>query len=69
MPGSVPDSSEPVFGKNDMNNEKMADRRNRAHELYKEQLRTVEQRKREAILKKLQEQKEEEQMLSHTRDE
>ena len=69
MPARVPDSTEPVFGKNDMTNEMMAERRKRAHELYKEQLNTVEQRKRDAILKRLNEQKEEESMLSRTKAE
>ena len=69
MPARVSDSSEPIFGKNDMNNEKMIGKRKRAHELYKEQLQTVEQRKREAILKRLHEQKEEEDMLLRTKDE
>merc|ERR1712178_391282 len=69
MPARVPDSTEPVFGKNDMTNEMMAERRKRAHELYKEQLNTVEQRKRDAILKRLGEQKEEESMLTRTKTE
>ena len=35
MPAFVPDSSEPVFGKNDMNAEKMIERRRLAHNVYK----------------------------------
>jgi len=69
MPSKVSDSSEPIFGKNDMNNDKMVEKRKRAYELYKEQLQTVEQRKRDAILKRLHEQKEEEDMLHRTKDE
>ncbi len=69
IPARVSDSSEPVFGKNDMNNEKMAERRRWAHDLYKEQLQTVENKKRAAILKRLEEQKEEEEMLRRTKRE
>lgn len=58
-----------VFGKNDMTNEKMAERRRRAYELFKEQQDLVAQRKRENILKRLAEQKEEEQVLERTRNE
>ena len=65
----MPDSSEPVFGKHDMNQSKMAERRRIAHELFKEQVATVEQRKRDSILKQLSEQKEAEQMLDRTRHE
>ena len=69
MPARVPDSSEALFGKFDMTNEAMADRRRHAHELYKNQLSTVEQRKRDAILRRLAEQREEETMLSRTKHE
>ena len=69
IPARVPDSSEPVFGKQDMNAEKMADRRRVAHGLYKEQLATVEHRKRDAILRQLAEQKEAEDMLKRTKQE
>ena len=65
----MPDSNEPVFGKNDMTNEKMFEKRRRAHELYKEQLQTVEQRKRDAILQRLHEQKDEEAMLQRNKKE
>lgn len=69
IPARVSDSSEPIFGKNDMTNEKMFERRRIAHELYKEQLQTVEQRKRDAILQRLHEQKEEENVLRKTKHE
>ncbi|WAR07846.1 CCD81-like protein [Mya arenaria] len=59
VPAREPDKE--VFGKNDMTNEKMAERRRRAFELFQEQQDLVAQRKREAILKRLAEQKEEEQ--------
>ena len=69
MPDKVSDSSEPIFGKNDMNNEKMMERRKHAYDMYQDQLTTVEQRKREAILRRLQDQREEEDMLKRTKDE
>ena len=69
IPARVPDSSEPVFGKNDMTNEGLAERRRRAFELYKEQVGTVEQKKREAILKRLNEHTEEESVLDKTKKE
>ena len=69
IPARLPDSSSPVFGKNDITAEKMAERRSIAHNLYKEQLGTIEQRKRDAILRRLNDQKEEEEMLKRTRKE
>ena len=70
-PVQVPprESDNEVFGKNDMNNEKMAERRRKAYNLFKEQQDLVAQKKREEILKRLQEQKEEENVLKATRDE
>ncbi|XP_052811861.1 coiled-coil domain-containing protein 81-like isoform X2 [Mya arenaria] len=67
VPAREPDKE--VFGKNDMTNEKMAERRRRAFELFQEQQDLVAQRKREAILKRLAEQKEEEQVLDRTKEE
>ena len=67
VPAREPDQE--VFGKNDMTNEKMAERRRRAYEMFKDQQDLVAQRKREAILKRLAEQKEEEQVLDRTRRE
>lgn len=52
-----------------MTNEKMAERRRRAYELFQEQQDLVAQRKRENILKRLAEQKEEENVLERTRNE
>ncbi|XP_078617670.1 coiled-coil domain-containing protein 81-like isoform X6 [Branchiostoma floridae x Branchiostoma japonicum] len=67
LPKAVSDSKKPIFGLNDMTNEKLAEQRRRAQHLYKEQLDAVAQRKREAILKHLTEQKEEGDMLARTR--
>ncbi|XP_045197677.2 coiled-coil domain-containing protein 81-like isoform X3 [Mercenaria mercenaria] len=61
------ESDKEVFGKNDMTNEKMAERRRRAYDLFQEQQDLVAQKKRENILKRLAEQKEEEQVLERTR--
>jgi len=69
IPARVPDSSETVFGTNDVDNEKMVEKRKHAYSLYKDQIAAVEQRKREAILQKLQEQREEEEMLKRARQE
>jgi hypothetical protein len=69
LPAHEPDSTHPIFGKNDMTNEKLNDKRRIAHELYKDQLEVVAQRKRGAILKQLSEQKEEEDVLKRTKHE
>lgn len=45
------------------------EQRRRAHELYREQIALVEQRKREAILKRFEEQKQEEDMLHRNKHE
>lgn len=65
VPPREPDGE--VFGKHDMNNEKMADRRRRAYELFREQQDLVAQKKREAILRRLMEQREEEDVLERTK--
>ena len=67
VPAREPDYE--VFGKNDMTNEKMAERRRRAYEIFKNQQELVAQRKRENILKRLSEQKDEEQVLERTKNE
>lgn len=65
MPSHEPDTE--VFGKNDMTNERMANRRQRAYDLFQEQQDLVAQRKRENILKRLKEQREEEEILARTK--
>lgn len=67
LPEREPDGE--VFGKNDMNSEKMAERRHKAYNLFKEQQAVVEQRKRDAILARLAEQQQEEKMLKRAKDE
>ncbi|XP_070605670.1 coiled-coil domain-containing protein 81 isoform X1 [Erythrolamprus reginae] len=53
LPEFVPDSTEIIFGRNDMNEEKMEERRKRAREYSKYQLQAVADRKRAAILNQL----------------
>lgn len=66
MPEREPDNE--VFGKNDMTNEKMAERRRRAFNLFQEQQSLVEQRKRDAILARLADQHKEENVLQRARN-
>ena len=68
MPAREPDSSEPIFGKDDLNAEKMIENRRRAFDVMKEQMDTVAQRKRDAILRRLSEQKEEETVLQRVKE-
>ncbi|XP_041353947.1 coiled-coil domain-containing protein 81-like isoform X2 [Gigantopelta aegis] len=58
-----------IFGKNDLTNEKMLEKRRKAYELFQSQQELVAQKKRETILKKLCEQKEEEEILERTKRE
>lgn len=67
VPPREPDNE--VFGKNDMTNEKMAARRSRAFDLFRDQQDLVAQKKRETILKRLGDQKEEEDVLARTKRE
>ncbi|KAM3837474.1 coiled-coil domain-containing protein 81 [Vipera latastei] len=53
LPEFVPNSTEVIFGKNDMNEEKLEERRKRAREYSKYQLQAVADRKRAAILNQL----------------
>lgn len=67
IPALEPDSKAPIFGVLDATDEKLLERKIRAHQLYQEQLEMVAQRKRDAILKDLRNQKEESDMLERTR--
>ncbi|XP_038076570.1 coiled-coil domain-containing protein 81-like isoform X1 [Patiria miniata] len=69
LPAAVPDSKEPIFGKNDATNEQLADKRRRAIEVYKEQLSAVEQTRRQKLLSHLRTQREEMDILDRTRRE
>ncbi|CAG5118517.1 unnamed protein product, partial [Candidula unifasciata] len=66
LPEKEPDSE--VFGKHDMNSEKMAERRQKAYSLLQEQKSLVEQKKRDAIIARLAEQKQEEEMLKRAKE-
>lgn len=68
LPPREPDSSEPVFGRNDVTEEKLLERRRRAKEVAISQLDDVTAKKREELLRRLQEQKYEEDVLRRTRD-
>lgn len=59
LPGAYPNSSTPVFGTDADRLDLVAQRRRRAHEIYKEQLASIEQAKTNKILKKLQTNQEE----------
>lgn len=67
MPDKEPDNE--VFGKNDMNNEKLDERRRRAYNIAQEQKALIEQKKRDAILAKLAEQQVEEEVLDRAKNE
>ncbi|KAL8595079.1 hypothetical protein ACOMHN_019117 [Nucella lapillus] len=66
MPARLPDNE--VFGKGDITNEIQMEKRRRAQLLFQEQHGTVEQKKREAILKQLSQQKRDEFVLKKTRE-
>nr|KAG5704946.1 hypothetical protein BaRGS_022788 [Batillaria attramentaria] len=67
LPPREPDTE--VFGKNDTTNEKLAERRRRAQQLFQEQQELVGQRKREAILQRLAEQERDQAVLHRTKAE
>jgi len=69
IPALEPDSKAPIFGVLDATEEKLIDRKRRANQLYQEQLEMVAQKKRDAILKDLKNQREESDMLERTRRE
>ena len=69
IPALEPDSKAPIFGVSDATDEKLMERKARAQQLYQEQLEMVAQRKRDAILKDLRNQKDESDMLERTRRE
>ncbi|XP_007901782.1 coiled-coil domain-containing protein 81 [Callorhinchus milii] len=67
LPAYEPDSAEPIFGQNEMTYEKELEKRQQAHELYKQQLGAVVERKRNAILNQMYEQKKELEMLDRNK--
>ncbi|XP_068122871.1 coiled-coil domain-containing protein 81 isoform X2 [Hyperolius riggenbachi] len=60
--------AEPVFGLNDMTNEKLAERKRRAKEVSKHQLQTATDRKRLAVLNDLVQQRKESDMLLSSKE-
>ncbi|XP_071956256.1 coiled-coil domain-containing protein 81-like isoform X3 [Antedon mediterranea] len=69
LPAAVPDSKAPIFGKNDATNEKLAEQRRRAIEVFRDQLAAVEASRQSKVLKHIKQQKEESQILDRTRRE
>eukprot|EP00795_Rhopilema_esculentum_P017226 gene17226-8778_t len=65
--GAYPDAEMPYFGKNDMNHEKMIEKRARARKLFEDQLGAAAEKKRNAILNDLRTQKEESLMLTRAK--
>ncbi|XP_054753311.2 coiled-coil domain-containing protein 81-like [Lytechinus pictus] len=69
LPGAVPDSKEPIFGKFDATNEQLAERRRRAIEVFQEQISAVENRRKTGLSNHVKTQNEETDMLEKTRRE
>lgn len=67
VPDRLPDNE--VFGKNDTTEADVVARREHARKIAGDQVRTVADRKRAEILKRLQEQQEEEDMMRKDRSE
>ncbi|XP_069828101.1 coiled-coil domain-containing protein 81 [Dendropsophus ebraccatus] len=67
LPPAVEDT-EPVFGRNDMTNEKLAERKRRAQEVAKHQLQATAEHKRLAILNDLVQQRKEADMLQRSKE-
>ncbi|XP_043927136.1 coiled-coil domain-containing protein 81 [Protopterus annectens] len=68
LPPFEPDSVGPIFGKYDMSNEKLAENRKRAVEAFKHQLQAAADRRKNAILHQLTEQKKEQEMLDQCKN-
>ncbi|XP_074073163.1 coiled-coil domain-containing protein 81 [Macrotis lagotis] len=69
LPVFEPDSVEPIFGKLDMNNDHLAEKRQREQKYMKHQLQTVADHKRTAILRQLVDQRRDMEMLQKTQRE
>ncbi|KAM5180386.1 coiled-coil domain-containing protein 81 [Mantella aurantiaca] len=63
-----PEMTDPVFGRNDMTNEKLAERKRRSQEVSKHQLQVAAERKRLAILNELVQQRKESDMLQSSKE-
>ncbi|XP_073518131.1 coiled-coil domain-containing protein 81 [Phyllobates terribilis] len=62
------EDAEPVFGQNDMTNDKLVDRKRRAQEVYQHQLQAAAERKRLAVLNDLVQQRKEADMLQRAKE-
>ncbi|XP_071990159.1 coiled-coil domain-containing protein 81 [Engystomops pustulosus] len=60
--------TEPMFGRNDMTNEKLVERKRRAQEVYRHQLQAAAEQKRLAILNDLLQQRKEADMLQRSKE-
>ncbi|XP_069615379.1 coiled-coil domain-containing protein 81 [Ranitomeya imitator] len=71
-PGFAPppatENTEPVFGQNDMTNDKLVDGKRRAQEVYRHQLQAAAERKRLAVLNDLVQQRKEADMLQRSKE-
>lgn len=70
-PAGIPSAeiAAPYFGANDMNTEKLHERRLQAMEIFRQQKEVVEQRQRQELLKQIREQEYESRALDAMRDE
>ena len=68
-PGAFQEPDGPYFGTNDMNSEKMIEKRKQARRLYEDQVNAAAEKKRNAILNDLKTQKEESLMLTRAKKE
>ncbi|CAJ0955385.1 unnamed protein product [Ranitomeya imitator] len=67
-PPPATENTEPVFGQNDMTNEKLVDGMRRAQEVYRHQLQAAAERKRLAVLNDLVQQRKEADMLQRSKE-
>ena len=68
-PGPQPDSEKPIFGLNDVNAEKLATKRAAAKEIQRQLLEAITAKKRDALLARLEDQRDAEKMLARNADE
>uniref|UniRef100_A0A8C5LYH1 Coiled-coil domain containing 81 n=1 Tax=Leptobrachium leishanense TaxID=445787 RepID=A0A8C5LYH1_9ANUR len=62
-----PDAREPVFGRNDMTNEKLAEKKQRDEEVYRHQVQAAAEKKKLAVLNDLVRQRKEVEMLQRSK--
>ncbi|XP_039600552.1 coiled-coil domain-containing protein 81-like [Polypterus senegalus] len=69
VPKFEPDSDGPIFGIHDLTNEKLLQKRQRAHQIYRQQLEESAKKKRDALFNHIMEQKKEQDLLEKSRRE